>query len=159
YWLMLLAVDLLIAGFCWLGPLGRWQTAAGWGLFGGVCALTSPIVGAVWGALSVAVGLRERAWSRLAVARLVAGLAVMPWAVRNRMVLGRVITLKSNLAYELYQSQCLQPDGLIQGTTFISHPYGAATRERKEYDALGEAGFLDRKRLQFWQAVRADPGN
>ncbi|HJT78975.1 MAG TPA: hypothetical protein VJ739_17395, partial [Gemmataceae bacterium] len=34
-WLVMLALDLLIAGACWLRPLARWQTAAGWGLFGG----------------------------------------------------------------------------------------------------------------------------
>src|SRR5262249_27394471 len=149
--------DLLIAGACWLGPLRRWQSAAGWGLFGGLCALINPVVGFVWGALSVAAGLRARAWSRLAVAALGAGLVVAPWTVRNWLVFGRLVPVKSNLPYELYQSQCLQPDGLLQAPTFLQHSYGAATRERKEYEALGETGFAKRKRQQFWEAVRADP--
>ena len=88
---------------------------------------------------------------------LVAGLTVTPWAVRNYRVFGRVIPTKSNVVYELYQSQCLQPDGLIQAPTFSRHPYGSATLERREYNRLGEIAFLERKRAQFRQAVQDDP--
>ena len=42
--LILLAVDLLVAGFCWLRPLGGWKSAVGWGALGGFCALVNPIV-------------------------------------------------------------------------------------------------------------------
>ncbi len=154
-WLVLLALDLLLAGLCWLRPLGGWRVAASWGLFGGFCALVSPVVGLVWGALSLHAGLRRRAWLPLAVAALAAALALAPWTVRNYLVFGRLVTVKSNLAFELYQSQCLQKDGLID--TFRGHPYTATTPEGKEYSALGEMAYLDRKREQYWQAVRADP--
>ncbi|HJT78978.1 MAG TPA: hypothetical protein VJ739_17410 [Gemmataceae bacterium] len=158
-WLVLLTVDLLLAGLCWLRPLGCWRSAAGWGLFGGFCALVSPIVGMAWGALSMSAGLRGRAWLPLIVAGLTAALALAPWTVRNYLVFGRLVPVKSNLAYELYQSQCLQKDGLLQGYTFSFHPYHAGTREGLEYSELGEAAYLDRKREQYWQAVRADPLN
>src|SRR5262249_53333520 len=115
------------------------------------------VVGFAWGVSSFAAGLRQRAWSRLALAVLVAGLALAPWTVRNYLVFGRLIPVKSNLAYEMYQSQCLQPDGLLQLSTFASHPSGANGPERREYKALGEAAYLDRKREQFWEAVRSDP--
>jgi hypothetical protein len=154
-WLVLLALDLLVAGLYWLRPLGRWQTAAGWGLFGGSCALVSPIVGLVWGALSLAAGVRSRAWLPLAVAGLAAALALAPWTIRNYLVFGRLVPVKSNLAFELYQSECLQKDGLID--TFVNHPYRATNLEGQEYADLGEMAYLDRKREQFWQAVRADP--
>src|SRR5579872_6774673 len=159
HWLMVLAVDLLVAGLCWLRPLGRWWTAAGWGLFGGLCGLTNPIIGATWALLSLVTGFRQRAWSRLALAVFVALLTLTPWTVRNYLVFGRLIPVKSNLAYELYQSQCLQPDGLIQRRTFHIHPYTATTREGREYKQLGERAFLDHKRMQFWQAVAADPAD
>src|SRR5262249_10925383 len=68
-----------------------------------------------------------------------------------------LVPVKSNLAYELYQSQCLQPDGLIQVATFSTHPNGSRGRERQEYRSMGEMAFLDRKRQQFWDSVRADP--
>ena len=43
-WLVMLAVDLLVAGLCWLRPLAGWKSAAAWGLFGAFCALVNPIV-------------------------------------------------------------------------------------------------------------------
>jgi hypothetical protein len=117
----------------------------------------SPAVGFTWGLLSVLVGLRERAWSRLALAGLVAALTLTPWPVRSYLVFGRLIPVKSNLAYELYQSQCLQPDGLVQRRTLQLHPYTATTPEGREYHALGEIAYLDRKHQQFWEAVSAQP--
>jgi hypothetical protein len=156
-WLVLLAIDLLVAGFCWCRPLPRRLTAAGWGLFGGLCALINPLVGLVWGVGSVLAGVRLRAWSPLAVAVLAAGLTLLPWTVRNFLVFGRLIPVKSNAAYELYQSQCLQPDGLIQRRTFAQHPLQGGSREGRQYDTLGEMAFLDQKRAQFREAVRADP--
>ncbi len=156
-WLVLLALDLVVAGMCWLRPLGCGRAAAGWGLLGGFCALVSPVAGLVWGALSLLAGLRDRAWRPLAVAALAAGLALAPWTVRNYLVFGRLVPVKSNLAYELYQSQCLQKDGLIQSSTFSHHPGGGSGLEGREYTRLGETAFLDKKREQFWQSVRADP--
>lgn len=156
-WLVLLALDLLVAGLCWLRPLAGWRRAAGWGVFGGFCALVGPVVAFTWGLLSLGAGLYNRSWSRLALALAVAGLTLAPWTLRNFLVFGRVIPIKSNAAYELYQSQCLQKDGLIQRTTFDRHPYGKSNRERQEYQLLGEMAYLDRKGLQFRQALAADP--
>jgi hypothetical protein len=110
-----------------------------------------------WGVMSVVVVHLNRAWARFGLTVLFAGLALTPWTVRNYLVFGRIIPVKSNLAYELYQSQCLQPDGLIQSKTFSTHPYGAGGRERSEYQAMGEIAFLDHKRELFWKAVWEDP--
>jgi hypothetical protein len=156
-WLVLLALDLLLAWSCCGRPLGRWRTAAGWGLFGGFCALVNPLVGLVWGVLCVSLGLGRRDWPRLAAALGAAGLALLPWTGRNYLVFGRLVPVKSNAAYELYQSQCLQPDGLLQRRTFRHFPGRAATPEGQEYTALGEMAFMDRKRDQFLRAVQADP--
>jgi hypothetical protein len=158
-WLVLLALDLLVAGLCWWRPLGTWKRAAGWGVFGGFCALSNPIAGFAWGMASTLAGLRRRAAAPLAVALLAAGVTVAPWFVRNWLVFGRVVLVKSNLFYELYQSQCLQPDGLLQHLIFTHHPSAGATREAQEYRALGEAAFLDRKREQFLRAVRSAPAD
>ena len=76
------------------------------------------IVALAWGVLTLPGARGQRAWSRLGVAVLAAGLTVTPWVVRNYLVFGRLIPIKSNLAYELYQSQCLQPDGLLRSSTF-----------------------------------------
>ncbi len=159
WWLILLALDLLVAGLCWWRPLGGTRAAAAWGFFGGLGALVNPTVGWTWGLLTVAAGWRDRAWSRLAVAGLVAGLTLLPWAVRNYLVFGRLIPVKSNLAYELYQSQCMQPDGLLQRRTLRLHPYTASLPEGREYRALGETAYLDRKGRQFWDAVGSRPAD
>jgi hypothetical protein len=158
-WLVLLTLDLLLVGVCWCQPLRRWQTAAVWGVLGGFFALVNPLVGMIWGAFTLFIGRRRSDWRRLGVSLVAAAVTLAPWTARNYLVLGRLIPVKSNLAYELYQSQRLQPDGLIQATTFGTHPYQPATREGQEYRELGETAFLDKKQAQFWQAVGQDPIN
>jgi hypothetical protein len=157
-WLVLLAVDLLTAGLCCWQPLRSKQTAVLWGLFGGLCALINPIVALTWGILSFGTCLRSRSWLQFSLAALVAGLTVTPWVVRNYLVLGSLIPMKSNLAYELYQSQCMQPDGLLKHDTLPFHPYTIGTPEGQCYKNLGEVAYLQRKGEQFWQAVSAAPG-
>ena len=161
-WLVLLCLDLLLAGLCWVRPLQAGPSAGfsslrlrGVGIVRRPVRQVSPVAGFSWALLSMLVGLRQRAWSRLALALLVAGLTLAPWTIRNYLVLGRLVPLKSNLAFEAYQSQCLQPDGLLQD--FKGHPGRANKPEGREYRALGEMAYLERKREQFWQAVRADP--
>ncbi len=158
-WLVLLAVDGLLIGLMWFRPLESWKSAFGWGVYGGITALVSPVVGFVWGVLSFALAVRAsgRFRSRLALALLAAGLVLTPWTVRNYLVFGRLIPVKSNLAYELYQSQCLQPTGLIQASTFKTHPVANLQGSRREYKRLGEIAFLDEKAAESRTAVRADP--
>jgi hypothetical protein len=156
-WLVMLALDLLIAGLCWYRPLQSWWRAAGWGLFGGFAALISPVVGFAWGSCSLLAGWQQRRWSHLALAMLAAGVTLAPWTVRNYLVFGRLVLVKSNLAYEAYQSQCLQAEGLLLRSTFSQHSGGAHRPEGKEYRTLGEMAYMDRKRQQYWESVWADP--
>ena len=156
-WLMLLTLDLLIAGFCWFSPFANMPKAAAWGLFGGLCALVNPSIALAWGVLSLAQGFHSRAWPRLAIALLVAMLTLAPWTLRNYWMFGRWIPVKSNLAYELYQTQCLQKEGLYRASTGGLHPSSPGSRERQEYKTLGEVAYLNRKREQFWESVAADP--
>jgi len=154
-WIILLAVDLLLAGFLWFDYIRTWRTAALWGLCGGVCALVSPIAAFAWGGVTFIDCCRARAWSRLAVTVTAFALTLTPWTIRNYIVFGRWLPVKSNLAYELYQSQCLQPDGLL--SNFGLHPNVSGSRESHDFVALGEIGYLDLKRQQFWDAVAANP--
>ncbi len=154
-WLVLLVLDLLIAGLCWLAPLHHGKRAVVWGVFGGGCALINPIVGLAWAMGSLALGWRYRAWSRLSLALAFAGLTVAPWVVRNALVFGRFMPVKSNLAYELWQSQCLGPGGVLHG--FPGHPMAADNEERRAHVQLGEIAYLDRKWELFRQAVRENP--
>ncbi len=156
-WLILLAMDVVLAGLCWARPLAGSGPAALWGIVGGLCALINPVVGFVWGVMTALLAFRQRAWTRLGWSIVAAGCMVLPWTVRNFAVFGRLVPVKSNAAFELYQSQCLQPDGLVQLQTFATHPYASPGWERNEYKEKGEMAFLDHKKAQFWQAVDADP--
>jgi hypothetical protein len=158
-WIVLITLDLLIAGLVWLRPFDSWRAAAGWGVFGGFCALVSPIAGFTWGVLSLASGARRQNRLHLVVAGLLAILTITPWTFRNYLVLGRLVPIKSNLAYELYQSQCLVPGGVLHDPIWRSHPTNGDNAERKEYKRLGEIAFLDHKREQFWQSVQANPAD
>jgi hypothetical protein len=157
-WLVLLAVDLLVAAFCWGRPTVSIGRAAGWGLVGGFTALVSPVLGFVWGVLTLDQAARDRgSCLRFGWATLAVGLTLAPWTIRNYAVFGRFIPVKSNLAYELYQSQCLLPDGVLQGAGFVRHPYPATNPEGREYISLGETAFLNHKWEQFRESVRGNP--
>ncbi|HYV40121.1 MAG TPA: hypothetical protein VE988_30835 [Gemmataceae bacterium] len=154
-WIILLAIDLLTVGVCWYRPLNAWKHAAVWGLFGGLFAMINPILGVCWVIFSMALMVKERERARFCVALVFATLALAPWTVRNYLIFGRLIPVKSNLAYELYQSQCVQKDGLLQD--WVGHPQDGGGPEGSEYRAVGEMPYLDRKRELFLQAVWADP--
>ena len=157
YGLILLVVDLLIVGLIFGRPFASYKAGAAWGLAGGFFALTSPIVGLAWLALSSVAALRRRAFAALFVSVLVGGAILVPWTIRNYAVLGRFIPIKSNASYELFQSQCLQADGLLQSTILETHPYATDGPERRDYVALGEMAFLDQRADRFWRSVKADP--
>jgi hypothetical protein len=159
-WIILAALDLLIAGLVWARPLdSSWRAATGWGAFGGVCALISPVIGFTWGILALAGGWRRGRRARLALAMLAAGLMVAPWVIRNYLIFGRFIPVKSNLAFELHQSQCLQAGGVLRAPAFSTHPSGHNNEERRWYKQLGETAYLDEKWCLFRDAVRANPGD
>ena len=156
-WLVMLTVDVLVAWLCWGRPLADAKQAVAWGLFGGFACLVGPIVGFVWAGMSLALAIKGRRWRTFGWAVLAAALALTPWTVRNWFVLGRLIPIKSNLAYELYQSQCIEKEGTLHVKTFRSHPYAAMSAARREYRELGEIEFIDRKGELFRHAVAADP--
>src|SRR5205807_1139324 len=58
-----------------------------------------------------------------------------------------------------YQSQCLQPGGVLHDPIWATHPNFGNNPELREYVRLGEPAFMDRKWDQFAAAVRADPGD
>lgn len=156
-WLVLLALTGTVFVASCRRPLRTAATAGAWGLYGGLTAVVSPVLGLVWGVLTLADGIRDRSARRALVSAAVAVVALLPWAARNYVVFGRLVPVKSNLDYELYQSQCLEPDGVLRVDRFRQdHPYGP-TAEHAAYMRLGEAAYLDEKGAQFRAAVRADP--
>lgn len=157
HFLVLSALNGLVLWAGWGRPLASGSRATGWGVFGGLAALVAPVLGFVWAGLTVAAGVRDRTLLRVAVAGLGAAVALAPWAARNYATFGRVIPVKANLPFELYQSHCMYPDGVLTTASFARHPLHAGSEEAREYDSLGEAAFMTRKGEQFRAAFRSDP--
>ena len=159
-WIVLAALDVLIWGLVWLRPFeGSKRRAAVWGIVGGMCALVSPIVGLCWAVAALGCGLPKGRRSRFAIAVLLSMLTITPWIIRNWLLFERLIPVKSNLAYELYQAQIVQPGGVLQGNIFGSHPYATDGEERWQYRKDGEMKFLDKKWNLFVKAVQENPGD
>jgi hypothetical protein len=154
-WLALLSLDLVIAGVAWFRPLASWPRACCWGLCGGVCALINPSVAAAWGVMTLVLGVEQRRWLRPGIALVCAAAVLAPWTIRNYLVFGRLMPVKANLAYELFQSQCLSEDGLIHD--FRRHPNFPDSREHREYRRLGEPAYLELKWQESTAAIAGDP--
>lgn len=157
-WLILLLLSLMVAlaGRLWdRGPSLR--LAVGWGAFGGLAALTGPVLGLVWGTITLTLAIAHRRASWLALSAVVALLVVSPWVARNYQVLGRFIPVKSNLAFEWYQSNKLEPDGVLRFETGATHPYRGSGEERIRYKELGEIRYLDEYRSKAMRALSGDP--
>ena len=118
--------------------------------------LISPIAAFAWGAWA-RCGIRLYAWGPTVLMLAAALLVLPPWTIRNYLVFSRLIPVKSNLAYELYQSHCLQSDGLLNNGGTNRHPIHHYSRERRAYESLGEIAYVDRKAEQFAGAAAADP--
>lgn len=153
---LMLVLDGVIAGLCFAKPFSSYSRALLWGAFGGFAALSSPIVGFVWFVSSMIFSAGNRL--RFAAALGVLALVLTPWIARNYMIFGKFIPVKSNLAYELYQTQCLQGPGIINPAVFSTHPWAQQNDARRDYCLQGEMVFLEGKRQLFMDSVRSKPG-
>lgn len=130
----------------------RW---AGWGLVGGLATLATPALAAAWGLVSLAALRQSRRGVGLAL--LTFTLTLAPWTIRNAVVFGKFIPVKSNAVYELYQSLKYSEDGLVTADVLAHHP-GNIGPEMYEYRELGEAAYLSRKADQARELLAEHPG-
>jgi len=136
--------------------LKPWRTEVTGGVLGGVTALASPVLGAVWAFLTWwRIGWR---W-QLCVAAGVSIAIVAPWIIRCRLEFAHWIPIKSNSAYELWQSQIADDDGVISLKTFTTHPYNRGTADAASYTQDGERKMLAAKKREVVAAIRNDPGS
>lgn len=207
---------LIIVSLLWLGSVRWWNRtpslmkAAGWGVFGGLSALSSPVIGAAWAAVTAgrwligsqaipsnpsslpsgpvtvypgmpigdaanrdssqavataAIGCppgvpSERSAHRLYAVLLAAAVSmamITPWTIRNRLALGKWIPIKSNGMYELWQSQCLDDDGVLDFRSLSWQPYANRGRQRQKYATLGEVAYIEKKGAEAREAIVRDP--
>jgi prepilin-type N-terminal cleavage/methylation domain-containing protein/prepilin-type processing-associated H-X9-DG protein len=177
-WLiMLLLVLTWIGGHHWLtagavssGERRQWKGLVLWGVFGGLVALSSPIVGFTWAMVTTIVFFKRhshchptrraasiRTMSVIAIPALVSILVTLPWTIRNRVVLGKWIPVKSNVVYELWQSQVLDDDGVLDTASAWQHPWGSDGPQRREYVASGELKFVSDRWPPTRNSIRANP--
>ena len=108
-----------------------------------------------WGLISLAGVRRSR--RGVAVAFLAFALTLAPWTIRNAVVFGKFIPVKSNAVYELYQSLKYSEDGLVTVDVFRHHP-GNIGPEMFEYRELGEGAYLSKKADETRALLAENPG-
>lgn len=131
---------------------GSVRDATATGLFLGLLILTDPILGLVCPATFLVIGMIRgpRAGFRLGTISLAVGVAcVSPWIVRNALIHGELVVVKSTFGYAFWQGNC----SLSEGTDKVVR----ASVERKLnadsgtmrslnthlWEARHEAGYLD----------------
>jgi hypothetical protein len=128
----------------------------GWGILGGFTFLTSPVLGALYIALTLMpIGIIN--WKKRVLMIGLTTLILSPWVVRNFVIFDKIILIKSNVYFDLYQSNYLDDDGVIGIESFKSfHPI-LNNEVRKEYTILGEKEFLAKYRNAFLTDLKAHP--
>jgi hypothetical protein len=164
------ALLLLALGLATLAERG-WQdrrltVRLGLGL--GTAALLTPLVLAAL-AGTLAGGLlsgprRQVLRSGLWIVPL-AGLVLLPWAVRNHVELGEAVLTRSNFPLELYIGNHDRANGYTFGTCprdpngfyVRMHPHACAA-ERQRVRDLGELAYMREKKAQATDWIAAHPG-
>ena len=159
-WLLLLLVDAVLLGAWRLLTRGVGRRGAlAWGALGGTALLTGPGVGAAWGATALFVGWRRRAWRLTGLSLALAASLASLWVIRNAVVFGELVLVKSNLAYDLYQANYVSDAGVYDEPFLLRHPVWTTVRTPGSlYRTRGEQAFLARFRERLGAAVREDPG-
>lgn len=129
----------------------RWGTLDSFlrGMAGGLVWLCSPATGMAW---TVTMVFWRRQFQRSLIATMVgAVLTLSPWLIYCYRSLGHIVPVKSNAGFELWQSQVVDDDGLLDRATMTRHPNrigGAPHRER-----IREIGEVEFCREKMWQAI------
>jgi hypothetical protein len=159
-WLILAGVTATLFGLTRIDALADADQltigkAIAWGALGGLIALSSPVAGFTW-AVGTSLCLWRRAPLSLVVAGVISIVVVTPWAIRNKVVLGRFVPIKSNVFFEFDQSLALDSDGLLDWRTMSKHPYHAGP-EQDAYVEMGEIAYLNTKQERFLSQMKSQP--
>jgi hypothetical protein len=128
------------------------------GLLWGVALLTNPVlltflpISCIW----LAYHLRRepaRFLRSLALALMTCALVVTPWLVRNRVVFGQFVSVRSNFGFEFH----LGNYHLSNGFGWVGKHPSANDAEREEYARIGELAYVAEKRDEAVQFVRQYP--
>ena len=133
--------------------LGR---SIGSGLTLGVAAMAFPAA-SIAGSILMAWQLRRHSfWFCNAVLALL--VTISPWVGRNYAKFGTVYPIKSNAAYELWQSLNLSQNGLVDADVLKHHPFFLHSEQHNHYVRLGEQKYLLEKAVEAKRLLRSDLG-
>jgi 4-amino-4-deoxy-L-arabinose transferase-like glycosyltransferase len=133
-----------------------------WPLYGGLCgvaALTEPVTMAVLPLLGLWTLYRRfrsgSPWKMQALASAVAGIAVLtPWLLRDYDVFHHFIPIRSGFGLELYIGNNGYSTRWVNSSLQPNH----SDAELGEYERAGEMAYMDHKRRQAVDYIRAHPG-
>jgi hypothetical protein len=124
----------------------------GLAVLGAASLLTRPSVVLLLPLLWLTVGLLSRyrrlAFARLALCPIVLAAALLPWGVRNRVVLGTGAWLSTNGGVTLYDAQGPQADGSSNQRFLVDNP---------AFAGLDEVALDRTLSRRAWECMRADP--
>ena len=129
------------------------------GLLAGLAVLTNPntlsLLPAVWGVACWQLARVKRPWKfRMASAAFALALVVTPWLVRNWLIFGTPLPFRSNFWLEVnLGNNDTTPVMLVD---WDRHPASNAG-ELEQYQRLGEIAYMERKRDQAIDYIRANP--
>lgn len=148
--LLILTLDLAETGTTkrWLGLGALW----------GLAALTNPALLSVLPfTMAYAAYVNRRAgrqWLRgLSLASVLFAAIIAPWLIRNEIVFGHPVFLRSNYWFEFHLGNYHYSNGMgFSGKHPTKNP-----REMRHYMALGEQGYIQWAKNDAWQFVRQYP--
>lgn len=158
-WLATLLLCVLFLITLRLESEDRWSRWMGFGALWGLAGLTSPALLAVLPFLAVwVIYRRHRLGRRWFLVNVVASLAffvvIMPWFVRNYRVFHRVIPFRDGMGLVLRLGTKGKSD---YWATYELGPWHNDA-EWNEFLQLGELGYMDHKKQQALEFIRANPG-
>ena len=139
-------------------PPKRISHIIAWGAVGGLCALAGPAAGLTW-AVGTSVTWGVKNWKSIAIVAVTSVFVVSPWVGYQGIRLGKFTPIKSNAAFELYQAQCVLPDGLLTERAYPLHPYHAQSDEGERYREIGEVAYLEEKKDEALKSISDNPGS
>jgi 4-amino-4-deoxy-L-arabinose transferase-like glycosyltransferase len=152
---------LLAVIFLMVLSLASSNTLIPWAAFGallGFAALTNPVLagivpflgGWLWVQLS---GTRRKAWPALSVAFIAMGVTILPWFVRNELVLHRPIVFKDGFWMEVCVGNV---NGSVHWWDESEHPSGSAA-DNARFERMGESDYMALKRHRAIAFVESHP--
>lgn len=138
-WQELATALVVLLGMLWIDRPSL-KTVVPLGIMGGILALinVTPMPIFVVILLLPAIGNRERRRQMLGYGAAGASLAlliVLPWLIRNAVVLHAIVPVRSNAGFQFWEGN--NPEGCVRETHTSRHPFYQPA-EMRRYDKLGE---------------------